>query len=205
MTSDEAAMFSLNSQVNTRNITRYAPYGNGILPDHYVEHLQDAGQVMVWVELTGNSDVLGPHFTNENFDTKEYLRIIRYNVTQREFRNLGIIQNNVWWQQDTSNQSINYRRGGFPSKLISKREDIPPPPPRSPDLAILDFFLRGYLKQKNWNVPRNSQPSDVNQLRRTIIRRCGALQRQMIMNVFNAMTERYNTCINANGHQLQNE
>ena len=40
----------------------------------------------------------------------------------------------------------------FPSKVISKREDISWPP-RSPDLTPMDFFLWGYLKAKVYNIP----------------------------------------------------
>ena len=52
----------------------------------------------------------------------------------------------------TSNLSMRYLRGQFTRRLMSKGGDWPWPP-RSPDLAICDFFLWGYLKQKIWNVP----------------------------------------------------
>ena len=42
----------------------------------------------------------------------------------------------------TSDPSINYLRGRFPEKLISKLGDWPWPP-RSPDLAILRIFSLG--------------------------------------------------------------
>ena len=89
MTSDEAVL-SLNSEVNTGNVIRYALYGNGHPPDHYVED-------MVWVGITGIGNVSRPHFINGNLDTREYLRMVRHNVIQRECGNLGRIQNNVWW------------------------------------------------------------------------------------------------------------
>ena len=37
--SDEA-VFTLNSEINTRNVIKYAPYGNGHPEDHYVEFAQ---------------------------------------------------------------------------------------------------------------------------------------------------------------------
>jgi hypothetical protein len=153
--SDEA-VFSLNSEVNTRNVIKYAPYGNGDPADHYVEFAQGADQVMVWVGLTRAGVVLGPHFAERNLDTREYLRIIRYHVIQRDFHVHNIDRNNMWWQQDgapahTSNATMQYLRGQFPLRLMSKRGDWPWPP-RSPDLVICDFFLWGYLKQQIWNV-----------------------------------------------------
>ena len=57
----------------------------------------------------------------------------------------------MWWQQEgapncpTSNVTMRYLRGQFPGKVMGKRGDCPWPH-RSPDLAIRDFFLWGYLK-----------------------------------------------------------
>ena len=45
---------------------------------------------MVWVGLTGQGVVLGPHFIQGRMDTREYVRIIRYNVVQRELRNFNL-------------------------------------------------------------------------------------------------------------------
>ena len=49
--SDEA-IFSLNLEVNTRNVIRYSPHGDGHPTDHYVEFAQGADQIMVLVGLT---------------------------------------------------------------------------------------------------------------------------------------------------------
>ena len=102
------------------------------------------------------------------FDTREYLRIIRCNVIQREFHIHNIDRNNMWWQQDgapahTSNATMQYLRGQFPLRLMSKRRDWPCPP-CSPDLAICDFFLWRYLKQKIWDVPQDQQPQNLEEL-----------------------------------------
>ena len=96
ITSDEA-IFSLNSEVNTKNSVKYSKYGQGHPPDHYIGHQQGAAQVMVWVGLTGDGRVLGPHFIDGNMDSREYIRIVRYNVVQREFGAFGINTENVWW------------------------------------------------------------------------------------------------------------
>ena len=82
--SDEV-VFSLKSEVNTRNVVKYALYGKRHPDDHYVEFTQGSGQVMVWVGLTRAGVVLGPHFAGRNLDTREYLHIIRYNVFQGDF------------------------------------------------------------------------------------------------------------------------
>ena len=167
--------------------------GNCYPANHYLDHMTDAGKVMVWVGLTENSDVLEPRFLNGNLDTREYLQITRYNVVQRDFRNLGNSFNNIWWQQDgapsyTNSATINYLRGSFPGKAISKWGDFPWPP-RSPDLTVMNFFLWSHLKQKIWDVPQNQQPTDLNQFRNTIITESRAFQQATVIDSFKAVRD----------------
>ena len=181
--SDEA-IFSLNSEINTRNVRKYAAHGDGHPADHYVEFFKGADQVMVWVGLTRTGIVLGPHFVQGNLDTREYLRIIRYNVVQRDFAMNDIDRNVMFWQQDgapshTSNATMQYLRGQFPGRVISKHGDWPWPP-RSPDLTVCDLFLWGYLKQRIWNVPHDEQPNNLRQLREAIVTECRNIDQQTI-------------------------
>ena len=118
ITSDEA-VFSLNSEVNTHNVIKYSPYGQGHPNDHYIDHRQGAGQVMVGIGLTGDGRILGPHFANGNLDSREYLRIIRYDVIQREFAALGINLENVWWQQDGAPAHTSNPRTREPKQLYN--------------------------------------------------------------------------------------
>ena len=116
--------------MNTHNVIRYARYGQGHPQDHYIGKRQGADQVLVWVGLTGNGEVFGPHFVRGNLDTRGYLCIVRYNVIQHDFERQNINRFVTWWQQDgapahTSNASINYLRGRFQGRLISRRGDIP--------------------------------------------------------------------------------
>ena len=115
----------------------------------------------------------------------------------------------MWWQQDgapchTSNATMHYLRGQFPGKLMSKHGDWPWPP-RSPDLAICDFFLWGYLKQQIWNVPHEQQPTNMRQLRDAIVLACESLNQQMIQRSFDAMVSRARRCIRARGHTFSDE
>lgn len=206
--SDEA-VFSLNSEVNSRNVVRYAEYGNGHPREHYVEFVQGAEQVMVWAGVTRAGTVLGPHFVERNLDSREYLRIIRYHVIQRDFREHNIDRRVMWWQQDgapchTSNATMRYLRGQFPGKVMGKRGDWPWPP-RSPDLAICDFFLWGYLKQQIWNVPHEQQPRNLRQLRQAVILVCQSLDAQMVQNAFSGMVNRARRCIGVQGHAFSDE
>ena len=115
----------------------------------------------------------------------------------------------AWWQQDgapyhTSNGSINYLLRQFPGKVISKRGDWPWPR-RSPELAILDFFLWGYLKHKIWSVAQNQQPTDIMNLEAAIVREFAQIPRVFIRNAFDAMVDRCHRCISAGGKAFENE
>ena len=206
--SSDEAIFSLNSEANTKNEVQYSRYGNGHPEDHFIERAQGAGRVMVWLGLMGNGNVLGPHFVQGNLDQREYLRIVRYHVVQEDLRNQGVDRELLWWQQDgapahTSRAAIQYLQGQFPGKLISKRGEVPWPP-RSPDLAILDFFAWGYLKQMIWGANRDRHPRNIEQLKAAIVRECAALPREMVSNAFQSLTNRARRCIAANGRHFEN-
>ncbi len=153
--SDEA-VFSLNSEINSRNVTEYAEHGNGQPPDHYVEFAQGADQVMVWVGLTRKGVVLGPHFAERNLDSREHSRIIGYHVIQHDFN----FEHKVQYQQKCCVVaarwcSLSYKQcdDALPSRIVSRKANeqtwrlaLGPWPSRSPDLAICYFFLCSYLR-----------------------------------------------------------
>ena len=67
-------------------------------------------------------------------------------------------------------EKIHFQKNAKMHKKVAikfKRGDWPCPP-RSPDLAIYDFFLRRYLKHSIWNVPMNNQPKKLRELRNAI-------------------------------------
>jgi hypothetical protein len=80
-----------------------------------------------------------------------------------------------------------------------------PWPPRSPDLAICDFFLWGYLRQQIWNVPHEQQPRNLRQLRQAVILACQSLDAQMIQSAFSGMVNRARRCIGYQGHAFSDE
>ena len=51
------------------------------------------------VGMTRTGVVLGLHFAERNLDAREYLRIIHYNVIQRDFHIHNVDRNVMWWQQ----------------------------------------------------------------------------------------------------------
>ena len=156
-----------------------------------------------------NGTVFGPYVIRENLTTREYLRIVRHNVIQRDFRANNIKQNSIWWQQDgasshTSNETINYLRKQFLGKVMSGRADWPWPP-RSPGPAIPDFLLWGHLKQRIWSVAAYRQPRNIRELEAAIVRECARIPPTFIRNAFDRMVERCQRCISAAGHSFDNE
>ena len=111
----------------------------------------------------------------------------------------------MWWQQDgasahTSNVALQYLRGQFPGRVVSKRGDWRWPP-RSPDLAVCDFFLWGYLRQQIWDIHHNQQPQTLRALRTAIVQACNNLQQQM----FDSMLTGARRCISSGGHAFENQ
>ena len=78
----EEAVFSLNLEVNTRNIIRYSPHGDGHPAVHSVQCAQGTDQVMVWVGLTRAGVVLGPHFA-EKTSTLENIYVLNVTMSYR--------------------------------------------------------------------------------------------------------------------------
>ena len=199
----------MNNEVNTKHFICYSCYGRGHPPQHYIEREQGADKILIWVGLMRNGTVFGPYVIRGNLTTREYLRIVCYNVIQRDFRANNINQNSIWLQQDgarshTSNETINYLRRQFPGKVMSRR-GYWPWPPRSPYLAIPDIFLWGHLKHRIWSVAAHRQPRNIRESEAAIVRECARIPPAFIQNAFDGMVERCQRCINVAGHSFDNE
>ena len=94
--------------------------------------------------------------------------------------------------------SIRYLSGRFPGRLMSKQGDFPWSP-ISPDLAICDFFLLGYLKHQKCNVPIGYQTKNLRERRDAIQRERGNLERDMIEQAYKGMVHRARRCLQVRG------
>ena len=99
---DEAG-FAMNGEVNTHNVSEYAPKGQP--PAFNFERRNSRGKLIVWAALCGNGMVLGPYFFDQNVDGLAYLRMLN----EFAFPQLAIHFNNqhwevmfrgLWWAQD---------------------------------------------------------------------------------------------------------
>ena len=76
---------------------------------------------------------------------------------------------------------------------------------RSPDLAVYDFFLWGFLKQAIWTKPLAEQPKYLRELRAAIVSACDDLQRDMIIRAFTGMVDGVARCIEVDERAFSNE
>ena len=65
---------------------------------------QGADKIMVWMGLTGEDLILGPYFIEGGMDTREYIRIVRYNVSLRYKSKRGLVA--ARWSFKSHQQSI---------------------------------------------------------------------------------------------------
>ncbi|GBL94432.1 hypothetical protein AVEN_12207-1 [Araneus ventricosus] len=140
MFSDEAA-FHLSGIVN-RHITRIWGLEN---PHSVLEQARHSPKVKVWCDLL-HDRIIGPFiFSKVTVCSDNYFDMLEiFAFPQKEG-----LQPNIIFQQDGAppHWSLEVREvldENFPRLWIGRGDAIPWPP-RSPDITILDFFLRGYM------------------------------------------------------------
>jgi hypothetical protein len=206
MMTDEAN-FYMNGQVTSCNVRCYAPKGNP--PRNFVYDVSnDRRKLTVWAGLINNT-VVGPVFVNGNLTGQKYLDIIN-NIVEPQLRQLYGQQRNgairrVWYMQDGAGphrqrQVHNRLQELFPNRVIGLDHGVEWPP-RSPDLAPLDFFLWGYIKFEVYSV---GPPQTLQVLQQRIVNAFTALRRTRITRrAMNSITERAQKCINNQGRQFE--
>ncbi|EGI66419.1 hypothetical protein G5I_05054, partial [Acromyrmex echinatior] len=108
----------------------------------------------------------------------------------------------VWFQQDGvpahfAVATRDYLNEIFHNKWIGRRGSIEWPP-RSPDLAPLDYFYWGYLKMK---LDAN-HPQTIPELKEEIRRTINEISPQLCQNVIENFVKRMNVCKQSRGGHL---
>lgn len=161
--SDEAS-FYLNGTVNRQNCR----YWSDTNPHWMMEaQTQYPEKVNVWAGIVGNN-ILGPFFIEGTLTAEQYLEMLQNDIVPAivalypDNQNPQIPNNLIWFQQDGAPPHYarivrDYLDTIFLNRWIGRRGFIEWPP-RSPDLAPLDFYFWGYLKSKVYfNRPHNIQ------------------------------------------------
>jgi hypothetical protein len=205
---DEAG-FSMNGEVNTHNVSQYAPKGQP--PAFNFERNDSRAKLTVWAALCGNGLLVGPYFLHGNVNGIAYLRMLNEFV----FPQLAVNFNNqyweglfrgLWWAQDGApahrliqvRDRLNEVFGN--NRVVGLDHDVEWPP-RSPDLTPCDFFLWGYLKDKVFSTP----PQNIQDLRQKIIEQFNALREQpaVIRKAVRYMHKHTVVCVERNGGHVE--
>jgi transposase len=191
--SDEASFF-MDGQMNTQNC-RYWSRQN----PHWISatRFQGSQKVNVWCGLL-NDRVIGPFFIDGNMTSDRYLELLQAQVGPT-LEELPDLPETLWFQQDGAPphyglQVREFLNQAFPETWIGRRGPVAWPP-RSPDLTPLDFFFWGFIK----HIVFASQPTDLNDLKKKIVRACARVTPQILNNVRNNLFRRLNLCHSMRG------
>lgn len=198
LSSDEAH-FHLSGFVNKQNYRYWAPNN----PREIFEKPLHSQYVTVWCAVS-KFGIIGPYFFEE-LNRRVTVTSHRYVNMLNEFLlpKLNDFQGHeIWFQQDgatahTARIAMDVLRETFPGRLISRFGDIPWPA-RSPDLAVCDFFLWGYLKHKVFS----SRPQSIAELKEAIQREIEAIPQVMIERAMANFRIRLSECVRSNGKHL---
>uniref|UniRef100_A0A8D2J2S7 Transposase n=1 Tax=Varanus komodoensis TaxID=61221 RepID=A0A8D2J2S7_VARKO len=173
--------FHISGAVNKQNFRCWAKHN----PRELHEGPLHSPCLTVWCAVA-HFGVIGPYFFEEGGATVTVTseRYIEMLETFLRPKLDDVDTEHVWFQQDratdhTARRSLGVLREMFPGRLISLRGDVGWPA-RSPDLSPCDFFLWGYLKEK-----------EIDRILPEITRR-----------VRENFRERLQQCIVNNGHHL---
>lgn len=192
--SDEAT-FHLNGQVNLHNSFIYG-FEN---PKAIVTHPMKSSSVTVWAMITFNYGILHHVFegtvNQHNYTDMLIEKVVPFIRPKRS----------LLYQQDGAPAHFSLRardvlNTSLPQRWIGRASDFIRWPPRSPDLAINDFWLWGYVRDNVYQAPR---PTSLNELTRRIIDFLENIDQRMIRNAYRSFLNRCEKCYQVNGGHFE--
>ncbi|XP_066582139.1 uncharacterized protein [Prorops nasuta] len=171
---------------NTRLWSQSNPY------EYTESHTQYQQKVNVWLGILCEN-IIGPIFINGNLNSEKYLTMLKEEVDPRV---LSITENsNVVFQQDgapahTARVVVQYLHAKYPGRWIGKNGPVEWPP-RSPDLAALNFGIWGILKNEIYNALEIESLED---LKNKIIAGCERITLQQLQHVLQCFVKRLEYC-----------
>lgn len=196
--SDEAT-FQLNGHVNRHNFRYYSD----VNPHWMVEyHTQYPEKLNVWAGILNNT-LIGPFFIDGNLNAQKYETMLRDEIVPEIRRKSGENFENIWFQQDGApahfgREVVRFLNENFPNQWIGRRGEIEWPP-RSPDLAPLDYFFWGCLKERVYKI----QPRNLEELRNKIAEEAALIDAQMIRDAVDHFYHRLAFCQEADGNVFE--
>lgn len=204
----DEANFQMNGSVSTQNVRAYAPKGNP--PRNFVFDIpNDRRKLIVLAAITGNNQLIGPIFADNNINGQIYLGILNNDLVPELVRIFGQQANGAirrsWFIQDgaPAHRCVAVRnrlQQLFPHRVVGLGHGVEWPP-RSPDLTPLDFWLWGDVKA---SVYAAGPPRSLLELRRRIVNAFAAIRRTRVTRrAVQHMAERARRCIAAGGDHVE--
>lgn len=159
-----------------------------------VEHSVNSPGVTVWCGLSSRG-LIGPFFFDATVTGPMYLNLLRPSVMPRIRKVFE--DEEFYFQQDGAPPHYHFAITFYldeilPNRWVGQRG--------SPDFTPLDFFLRGYLKDKVYAT----KPAAVAALRVATERECTQIPNEMLLGVCGSIALRCQQCLEQNGHQFTN-
>lgn len=192
--------FSQDKDINSQN-------------DHYwstnnpmtVKEIQNQKRfsVNVWCGIW-NTQIIGPIMYSNSLTGERYHDMILSGGIEDFLDNLPLaIHQNIWFQHDGApphrrSMITNWLNAEFPNRWIGKQGPVEWPP-RSPDLAPLDFYLWSRLR----NIVYETTPRDVPELCSRIAQACREIESEELDRVQNALVTRLQLCIGVEGGHFE--
>lgn len=194
--SDEAT-FHTCGHVNRHNCRIWADEQ----PNAVQQWERDSPKVNVWMGIT-KSKLYGPFMFAERTVTGiTYLDLLQQFLEPQVIQD-GILDS-VVFQQDGAPPHFativrDYLNDTFPERWIGRAS-----PrlwaPRSPDLTPMDFFVWGFIKSKVYQVKING----LQQLKNRIYAAAEQITPDLLARVFRATEERWDMCLDLQGHHVE--
>lgn len=196
--SDEAT-FQISGKVNRHNMRYWADENPHWMRDSHTQYQQ---KVNVWAGILCNQ-IVGPFFIEGDLNAQKYIDLLNNHIIPAIRNIVGIAFDHVWFQQDGApcHFGLNVRallNNIFPHKWIGRRGAIEWPP-RSPDLAPLDTFYWGFLKNRVYET----KPANIEELKQRIIQCSNTITRETLQKVTDNFYARLGHCQVAGGHQFE--
>ena len=193
--SSDEVHFDLGGFVNKQNCRIWGKEN----PHAYIEKPTHTKKVTVWCGFWSRV-LIGSKMSTER--PLQSMAIVigpnEFLFTKIEEENIG----NFWFQQDgatchTTEATLDVLRPVFEDRIISRRADVVRPPRRY-DLAPLDYYLWGPVKDKCYA----DKPKTIDALKDNIRKAIGEIQLHKIDSVLKNRTDRVGYCMASRGSHL---
>lgn len=195
----DESIFTRNGFGNIHNMHHWATQNPHVIFPCKHQH---RFSINVWVGIL-NDRVIGPIMLPNRINGRDFLRFLAGDI-EDELDNLPLnLLRNLWFQLDGAppHYSADVRdwlNHNFPDRWIERGGPVAWPP-RSPDLNPLDFFLWGFLKERAYANPLNTQA----ELEQRIVDAVGDITPNLLQRVKGNLIRRAEACINNGGRNFE--